>query len=138
MAYMEKVAIRTKFEDMIDITAKVQEIVKKSGVKEGICIVHCNHTTSGLMITSFWDKRGHQDIVDTMNMLIPTRNDFHHQFDTPTEAAGRSKTAFFGTTLTLIVTGGKALLGSSQGIIFAEYDGPRDRQYFVKVIEDPS
>ena len=136
MAYMEKTALRTEFESMIDITARVQEIVKKSGIQEGMCIVHCNHTTAGLMVTSFWDKRGHRDIMEQMDALVPTRNDFHHQYDTPTDASGHIKTSIFGTTLTLIGTGGKARLCSSQGVLVAEFDGPRDRQFFVKVIED--
>ena len=119
-----------------DITAQVQEAVKESGIQEGFCIVHCNHTTAGLLVTSFWDKRGHVDFMEELDKIVPTRYDYRHQFDTPTDAAGHIKTALSGVTLNLIVTGGKALLGSSQGILFAEYDGPRDRQFIVKVISD--
>lgn len=136
MAYLKKYSLRTQFEGMHDITAQVQEAVKESGVQEGICIVHCNHTTAGLLVTSFWDKRGHVDFMEELDKIFPTRYDYRHQFDTPTDAAGHIKTALSGVTLTLIVTGGKALLGSSQGILFAEYDGPRDRQFFVKVVAD--
>lgn len=136
MAYMEKFGLRTKFEGMHDVTAQVQQAVKNSGVQEGFCIVHCNHTTAGLMVTSFWDPRGHVDFMEEMDKLIPTRYDYLHQFDTPTDAAGHIKAGLVGTTLTLIVTKGKALLGSSQGVVFAEFDGPRDRQIIVKVISD--
>lgn len=136
MAYMKKFALETKFEGMHDITALVQQAVAESGVQEGICIVHSNHTTASLLVTSFWDKRGHVDFMEEMDKLIPTRYDYLHNFDTPTDAAGHIKSALGGTTLTLIVTGGKALLGSSQGILFAEFDGPRDRQFFVKVVAD--
>ena len=136
MSYMKKYALRTEFEGMHDITAQVQEAVKESGIQEGFCIVHCNHTTAGLLVTSFWDKRGDVDFMEELDKIVPTRYDYRHQFDTPTDAAGHIKTALSGVTLNLIVTGGKALLGSSQGILFAEYDGPRDRQFFVKVISD--
>ena len=136
MSYMKKYALRTEFEGMHDSTAQVQEAVKESGIQEGFCIVHCNHTTAGLLVTSFWDKRGHVDFMEELDKIVPTRYDYRHQFDTPTDAAGHIKTALSGVTLNLIVTGGKALLGSSQGILFAEYDGPRDRQFFVKVISD--
>ena len=136
MSYMKKYALRTEFEGMHDITAQVQEAVKESGIQEGFCIVHCNHTTAGLLVTSFWDKRGHVDFMEELDKIVPTRYDYRHQFDTPTDAAGHIKTAPSGVTLNLIVTGGKALLGSSQGILFAEYDGPRDRQFIVKVISD--
>ena len=136
MSYMKKYALRTEFEGMHDITAQVQEAVRESGIQEGFCIVHCNHTTAGLLVTSFWDKRGHVDFMEELDKIVPTRYDYRHQFDTHTDAAGHIMTALSGVTLNLIVTGGKALLGSSQGILFAEYDGPRDRQFIVKVISD--
>ena len=136
MSYMEKISLRTEFEGMHDVTDKVQEAVAKSGIKEGFCIIQCNHTTASLIVTSFWDKRGHVDFMEEIDKLIPTRYDYRHQFDTPTDAAGHIKSAVCGTTISLIVTGGKALLGSSQGVLFAEFDGPRDRQFFVKVISD--
>lgn len=135
-SYMEKTSLRTVYEGMHDITARVQEIVKNSGIKSGFCIVHCNHTTAGITVTSFWDKRGHVDMQEDLNKMVPTRNDFHHQFDTPTDASGHIKTSLIGTQVVLIVENGKAMLGSSQGVIFAEFDEPRDRQFFVKVISD--
>ena len=136
MSYVEKFALRTQYEGMHDVTAQVQRAIQNSGVQEGFCIIHCNHTTAGLMITSFWDPRGHRDFMDEMDKLIPTRYDYQHQFDTPTDAAGHIKSSLVGTTLSLIVTNGKALLGSSQGILFAEFDGPRDRQVIIKVVSD--
>ncbi|MEA5050768.1 MAG: secondary thiamine-phosphate synthase enzyme YjbQ [Oscillospiraceae bacterium] len=136
MAYMERFDLRTEYNGMHDITAQVQEIVRKSGVKDGICIVHCNHTTAGIIVTSFWDKRGHVDFMIEMDRVFPTRNDFLHQFDTPTDAAGHIKSALAGVAVTLIVSDSRAMLGSSQGILFAEFDGPRDRQVYVKVVPD--
>ena len=70
-----------------------------------------------------------------VNRLIPTRIDFKHQFDTPSDAAGHIKCTLLGVTMTFIVTEGKLLLGGSQGIFFEEFDGPRNRNYFVKVVE---
>ena len=67
MSYMKKYALRTEFEGMHDITAQVQEAVKESGIQEGFCIVHCNHTTAGLLVTSFWDKRGHVDFMEELD-----------------------------------------------------------------------
>lgn len=136
MAYMEKITLRTEFEGMHNITSQLQQAVRNSGIQEGFCIVHCNHTTAGLLVTSFWDPRGHRDFMEEMDKLIPTRYDYRHQFDTPTDAAGHIKSALVGTTLNLIVTNGRALLGSSQGVLFAEFDGPRDRQVVVKIISD--
>ena len=71
MSYMKKYALRTEFEGMHDITAQVQEAVKESGIQEGFCIVHCNHTTAGLLVTSFWDKRGHVDFMEELDKIVP-------------------------------------------------------------------
>lgn len=136
MAYMECIKLDTVFEGMHDVTAQVQSVVKNSGIKEGICVINCNHTTAGIIITSFWDKRGHVDFQEELDKLIPLRYDYRHNYDTPTDAAGHIKSAICGTGLTLIVHEGKAMLGSSQGVLFCEFDGPRSRQFFVKVVED--
>ncbi|MHC1771136.1 MAG: secondary thiamine-phosphate synthase enzyme YjbQ [Flexilinea sp.] len=130
--------LETKQNDMVDITAGVKTVVENSDVKEGICVVFTPHTTAGLTITSFWDPKGLEDIQDEIGRLIPTRIDFKHQHDTPTDASGHVKSSLIGTSLTLIVHEGKLLLGHSQGIYFAEFDGPRKRKYFVKIQPDPA
>lgn len=136
MAYMEKIKLNTEYEGMHDVTEEVQKVIKKSGIEEGICIINCNHTTAGIMVTSFWDKRGHVDFQEEMDKLIPSRYDYRHDFDTPTDAAGHIKSGLVGVSITLIVSKGRAMLGSSQGILFCEFDGPRARQFFVKVVAD--
>ena len=134
--FIKRVDLRTEFEEVCNITEEIQTAVSESGINSGICVVHCNHTTAGIMITSFWDKRGHRDFMDDIDRLVPTRNDFLHTTDTPTDASGHIKSAIVGTSVSLIVESGKAMLGSSQGVMFAEFDGPRDRQFFVKVVSD--
>ena len=136
MAYMETIKLETTFEGMHDVTEEVQDVIKRSGIQEGIAVINCNHTTAGIIITSFWDKRGHVDIQEELDKLIPLRYDYRHDFDTPTDAAGHIKSAICGTGMTLIVHEGRAMLGSSQGILFCEFDGPRSRKFFVKVIPD--
>lgn len=133
---METVTLDTVFEGMHDVTKQVQDVIKRSGIKDGIAVINCNHTTAGIIVTSFWDKRGHVDFQEELDKLIPLRYDYRHQFDTPTDAAGHIKCALAGTGLTFIVSDGRAMLGSSQGVIFCEFDGPRKRKFFVKVIED--
>ena len=136
MSYLKKIKLRTEYQGMHDVTEEVQKAVAESGVQEGLCVINCTHTTAGIIITSFWDKRGHVDFQDEMDKLIPMRYDYLHDYDTPTDAAGHIKSALAGTGITLIVTGGKAMLGSSQGVLFCEFDGPRDRQFAVKVVPD--
>ena len=80
--------------------------------------------------------RFEEDIQDEIRRLIPTRVDFKHQHDTPTDAAGHVKCSLLGVSIPLIIDGGKLVLGGSQGIFFLEFDGPRKRKYYVKLISD--
>ena len=128
--------IETAERDVVALTGNIKEFVENSGVQEGICVICTPHTTAALTITSFWDPNGFLDLQDEICRLIPTRIDFKHQHDTPQDAAGHVKSSLIGVNLTLPVHEGKLLLGHSQGIYFLEFDGPRKREYFVKVISD--
>ena len=132
---MERFTLQTKYKDMIELTPTIKDLVAHSGIETGLCIVSCTHTTASLCITSFWDPKGHEDIQDELAKLIPNRLDFRHE-DSLTDASGHIKSALVGTTLNIVIEGGKLLLGHSQGIFFAEFDGPRPREYFVKVINE--
>lgn len=114
----------------------IKNIVSESGVKEGYCIVHNPHSTGGLFLNSYLDPNTPEDILHEWDRLIPTRFDFFHQNDTPTDASGHVKSVLMGTTITLIIHDGKIMLGHSQGIVFAEFDGPRERKLIVKVAAD--
>lgn len=133
---LKTVSINSEYNGFHEITKQLSDIVAESGVQEGLCVLNCNHTTAGITVNSFWDPRGHEDLMNDLDRIIPSRSDFHHQFDTPTDAAGHVKTSIIGSTLTLIVHNGKLLLGSSQGVFFAEFDGPRKRKVYVKVVSD--
>jgi secondary thiamine-phosphate synthase enzyme len=130
----EKISFETFKNGVTNLTSQVKDIVDKSAQKDGICVVFTPHTTGALAITSFWDSLGHEDVQDEIRRLIPTRVDFKHQHDTPEDAAGHVKSAFIGVSLTVMVEDGTLLLGHSQGIYFLEFDGPRMRECFVKVI----
>lgn len=132
---LQKFNISTKKDDVYDITEEVRKYANESGVQEGIVVVYTAHTTASICVTSKMDPAGFDDLRDEINRLIPTRIDFKHQFDTPSDAAGHIKSSLIGVSMTFIITGGKLLLGGSQGIYFLEHDGPRQRSYIVKVIE---
>lgn len=131
---LEKRTLRTKFYDMVNITGEIADIVKQSGVEDGICILTCPHTTAAVCVASKWDPKGLEDIQDELNRMIPTRNDFKHQ-ETPHDASGHIKSCIVGPILTLIVEHGELMINyDQQAIYFAEFDGPRPREYFVKVM----
>ncbi len=130
--------IETNEHDVVSLTDQVKESVEMSGgVKSGLCVVYTPHTTAGLTVTSFWDpKGGFEDIQDEIRRLVPTRIDFKHQHDTPQDAAGHVKSSLIGISLTFIIEEGALLVGHSQGVYFLEFDGPRKREYYVKILSD--
>lgn len=133
---MSTIDLRTpKGESLTDITAQVHEVVAASGVSEGICALFVPHTTAALTINSALDPATPQDIINDLSRLIPRRVDFIHQYDTPADAAGHIKAALIGHSVTLIIENSKLLLGSSQSVLFYEFDGPRERRVLVKIIQ---
>lgn len=125
--------LETELRGVVSITDQVKSFVAESGVQEGICVIYTPHTTAGLTITSFWDPNGFEDLQDEICRMIPTRIDFKHQHDTPQDAAGHVKSSLIGVNISLIIHDGKLLLGHSQGLYFMEFDGPRKREFYVKV-----
>lgn len=118
---------------LIEITDEVREIVEASSIKQGLCIVHALDIDTGILITSFYDPKGHEDILDDWETLIPARNNFHFH-GSLTEGAAHVKSAVGGVSRDLIIENGTLELGGSQGIFFAEYNGPRHREYHIKVL----
>jgi secondary thiamine-phosphate synthase enzyme len=134
---LKTIAVKTPpGENLINITPSVRDLVRASGVVEGLCVLYSPHTTASLTINSQMDPRTQADILADLKRLVPTRVDFQHIYDTPADAAGHIKTTLVGISQSLIVTGGELLLGSSQGIFFYEFDGPRDRQVIVRILAD--
>ena len=125
----------TERQELINLMEQVQQVVTESGYQEGLCYVYCPHTTAGLVVNSYLDPKTLQDIAFELDRLIPTRVDFFHTFDTPSDAAAHVKSTLTGISQDFVIHEGKLLLGHSQGILFAEFDGPRKRRVTVKVIE---
>lgn len=130
---LEKLEVKThKKVELIDITREIKEIIGKSGVKEGFCIVFVPHTTAGITINENADPDVVRDIIYLVNKIIPFQENYKHiEGNSP----GHIKSSLFSANLTIIVENGTPLLGTWQGIYFCEFDGPRNRKLFVKVIE---
>ena len=123
-------------ESLINITEQVKEAVRASDVQEGMCVLVVPHTTAAVTLNSALDAATASDIIGDVHRLIPTRVDFKHIYDTPADAAWHIKSTLIGASLALIVTKGELLLGGSQFILFYEFDGPRQRQVHLRIIED--
>lgn len=118
--------------NMIDITRQVQKIVAESGVMDGICIIFVPHTTGAVTINENADPDVVRDFTMEVQKLIPMEDGYFHMEG---NSAAHIKSSLMGFSETIIVENGRLLLGTWQGIYFLEYDGPRTRSVYVKIIE---
>ncbi|MBO7396233.1 MAG: YjbQ family protein [Ruminococcus sp.] len=125
--------LSTPKEGLVDITAEVTEAISESGVNEGICVVYCPHTTAAITINENADPDVKTDFIAGFDKVFPDFESFRH-------AEGNSdahiKSSVVGASETIIVTAGRPLLGTWQGVYFCEFDGPRSRKFYVKVMGD--
>ncbi|HLA00589.1 MAG TPA: secondary thiamine-phosphate synthase enzyme YjbQ [Thermodesulfovibrionales bacterium] len=115
--------------EFIDVTGMVQETVKEAGVQEGICYLYVPHTTAGITINEGADPSVQRDIQNTLSRLIPQDVNYFHREG---NADAHIKSTIVGTSVHVIVEGGKLLLGTWQSIFFCEFDGPRHRRIAIK------
>ena len=129
---MVKLDVRTNSQtQFIDITQEIQQAVNKSGVKSGICQIFIPHTTAGITINENADPSVTRDILMELNKVIPFSDGYHHQEG---NSAAHIKSSLVGCSLAVIIDGGQIQLGTWQGIYFCEFDGPRSRRVWLKII----
>lgn len=129
---MQRISVTTRGRiEMVDVTARVREAVRASGVTSGLVHLHCPHTTGTLVVNENADPDVPRDILATFERLVPRRGDYRH-------AEGNSQAhvlaSFAGCGVTLPVEGGELVLGRWQAVFFVEMDGPRNREVWVTVI----
>jgi secondary thiamine-phosphate synthase enzyme len=122
-------------DSLTDVTDRVRAIVRDGGVRDGLCCLVVPHTTAAITVNSTLDPATLADIVADVRRLVPTRTDFHHVADTPSDAAGHVKASLIGHSQTLVIADGDLVLGSSQSLLLFDFDGPRERRVLVKIIE---
>ena len=129
---MQTIEISTsKRTELIDITERIQRLVTKSKIKKGICFITVPHTTAGITINENADPSVRRDILNTLNKLIPEAAGYTHAEG---NADSHIKSSLLGNSLHVIVENAELCLGTWQGIFFAECDGPRRRNVWVKVL----
>ncbi|GHU12475.1 hypothetical protein FACS1894161_0780 [Spirochaetia bacterium] len=132
MTHLQEISVRTKQRsEWIDISDEVQKAAAASGVREGICVVFVPHTTAAITINENADPSVPHDVGLALSAISPDRPDFRHGEG---NSDAHTKTALVGPSLTLIVSGGRLLLGTWQGVWFTEFDGPRNRKVYVRVL----
>ncbi len=118
-----------KKQELIDINDKIQEILNKFKVKEGICTVFCKHATGAIVINENYDPNICLDLIDALNDLIPSGKWRHDKIDGNADA--HIKASILGPHETIPIKDGKLQLGQWQSIMFVELDGPRDNRIVV-------
>lgn len=133
MGKMFERTIRTDKEGFYNITREVSDAVEISGVEEGIAIVYCPHTTAAITINENTDINVGLDMLLSLNKAFPNYKEFKH-FEGNSFA--HIKSSIIGCEKTIFISGGWLHIGAWQAIYFCEFDGPRERRYYIKVIED--
>ncbi len=130
---LESFTVRTsRRNELIDITQKVREVIRKSGIRNGICVVYVPHTTAAVTVNEHADPSVAVDIENALTRLVPPNAGYRHLEG---NADSHIKTTMVGPSITLIVENGDLLLGTWQGVFFCEFDGPRTRKVYVKLIQ---
>jgi secondary thiamine-phosphate synthase enzyme len=124
-----RVSTRSRTE-LVDISGEVQKAVADSGVQDGVCHVYVPHTTAGVTINENADPSVREDILMELNKVVPLQDNYRHLEG---NAAAHIKATIVGSSETILVQGGRLLLGTWQGIFFCEFDGPRSRRVLVNV-----
>ena len=126
---MERVEVTTRErQGFYDITSEVQAIIRRYGVQEGICVAFCPHTTAGVTLNENWDPAVREDILRTLNQLVPWRGPYRH---VEGNSAAHIKASLLGHSIAVMIRAGTPALGTWQGIYLAEFDGPRQRRVLV-------
>jgi secondary thiamine-phosphate synthase enzyme len=129
---MVKLDVKTNSQtQFIDITQEIQQAVGKSGIKSGTCHIFIPHTTAGVTINENADPSVTRDILMELNKVIPFDDSYHHMEG---NSAAHIKSSLVGCSIYVIIDSGQIQLGTWQGIYFCEFDGPRSRRVWVKVI----
>jgi secondary thiamine-phosphate synthase enzyme len=118
--------------ELVEITDRVRDAVAASGVKSGLCVVYCPHTTAAITINENADPDVVHDMLHYLNKSIPQHQaGFRHGEG---NSDSHIKASLVGPSVTLIVDGGDIVLGRWQGVFFCEFDGPRTRTVMVQVV----
>jgi secondary thiamine-phosphate synthase enzyme len=131
---MTHITIKTaaRFE-MIDITGRVEALVREQGIKQGICHVFVPHTTAAVTINENADPDVPRDILTALDRLVPLSGGYRHAEG---NAAAHIKASLFGPSKMVFIEGGSLVLGTWQSLFFCEFDGPRTRKLIVKLTAD--
>jgi len=127
-----EIATRAKV-DFIDITADIQQVVQEAAVDEGMCFIYCPHTTAGIVLNENWDPDVESDIAMLLARIAPEGLPYRHSEGNST---AHIKSVLLGSDHFVFVQERQLQMGQWQGIFLAEFDGPRRRSVWIKIVQD--
>ena len=119
--------------EMIDVTSRVQKLVTKHAVSDGYVIVYVPHTTAAVTVNENADPDVKSDMLKKLETLIPKREPYYEHAEGNSDS--HVKTSLVGNSAMVLIEDGKLVLGRWQGIYFCEFDGPREREMYVKLVD---
>jgi secondary thiamine-phosphate synthase enzyme len=129
----EMINLKTgKHIEMVDITQEIQKVISQHDLKDGLCVVYVPHTTAGLTINEGADPAVCRDIMTKLSELIAPDAGYQHLEG---NSDSHIKASLMGSSVTVVIENGRLLLGTWQKIFFCEFDGPRSRQVFLKLLK---
>ncbi len=134
MAQLIHLDVRTsKQTELVPITDQVQQAVRENDVENGVCYLYVPHTTAAVTINENADPMVAHDILYAIDKLIPLKDSSYRHMEG--NSAAHVKACLFGASETVLIRDSRLVLGTWQGVFFCEFDGPRNRQIYVKIIE---
>ena len=131
---MEVLRVKTgRRTQLLDVTEQVERLVAAAGVVSGVCYLYVPHTTAGVMINEHFDPDVATDLEGVFERLVPRSGPYRHSEG---NSDSHAKAVLTGTSQMILVEQGKLVLGQWQGVFFCEFDGPRERKMWVRVMGD--
>ncbi len=128
---MDTLTVRTASSvEFVDVTQQVRQWLQQQSVAAGVLTLYVPHTTAGITINENADPDVISDMTKELNKVIPFEDNYRHMEG---NAAAHIKSSIMGTSLQVIVDRGDLVLGTWQGIFFAEFDGPRSRKLHLQL-----
>jgi secondary thiamine-phosphate synthase enzyme len=131
---MEVLRVKTgRRTQLVDVTQQVEQAVARAGVVSGVCYLYVPHTTAGVMINEHFDPDVATDLEGVFERWVPRSGPYRHSEG---NSDSHAKAVLTGTSQVIFVEQGKLVLGQWQGVFFCEFDGPRERKIWVRVMGD--
>ena len=118
---------------IVDVTETIRRLVKQKNVRDGMAIVYVPHTTAAVTINENYDPDVKHDLLKKLETLVPKQESYYQHGEGNSDS--HVKVAMVGNSATVLIERGQLVLGQWQGIYFCEFDGPREREMFVKLVD---